>query len=218
MIPPVQFEPALLPSPNYGGDRARTLGVVVHSTRGGQPTGVEELATCQWFLQPRSQTSAHGLVGRSGHWWQFVPSPWIAWHARELNETHLGLEFEQGTESDTYTDAQYVIGAYIVREWAERYQFPIDRATIVGHDGTEPGRRDGKTDPGPRFDWGRFIGLCHDVRLALPEQFRPYASAQYGDLLDAANSLLGVARFADARNRAGLALLDQARAALARQT
>lgn len=218
MIPPVHLQPIEISSAHYGGERPATVGVVIHSTRGGRGAGWELLSTVNHLLYNPLEVSAHAVVGRSGVWWQLVHPALSAYHARELNTSHLSIELEQGVATDDYTDEQYTVAAYIVRDWAERYGFAVGAETVVGHDQTSPGRRDGKTDPGPRFDWAHFLALCHDSRLALDERFRPYASETYGDLLDAANTLYGIARFANQRNQAGLLLLDQARAELGRAT
>jgi N-acetyl-anhydromuramyl-L-alanine amidase AmpD len=193
VIPPIHLQPVTVDSPNHDAKRATTAGVVIHSTRGGQVPGEELAATIAWFLRPSSNASSHIVIGRTGALWGFVPAALVAWHARELNQSYLGIEFEQGLPGDQFTHEQYIIGAYVVRDWSRAFGFPINRQTIVGHDETAPGRRDGKSDPGRMFDWDRFLALCQDVRLALDERFRPAATLEYGDLLDVANNLAGIA-------------------------
>lgn len=206
MIPPIHLQPIELASAHHGDERPATVGVVIHSTRGGKGAGWELLSTVNYLLRNDRDVSAHAVVGRTGVWFQLVNPALVAYHAREMNDSHLSIELEQGQPTDPFTDEQYTVAAFIVRDWAHRFGFVVSAETVVGHDATAPGRRDGKSDPGGRFDLPHFLALCDDPRLALDERFRPYASAQYGDLLDAANSLHGIARFADERRRVGLTI------------
>ena len=162
-------------SPNHSGPRAQAAdGVVVHSTRGGAAYGVEFDATLRWFSNPASQVSAHVVIGRDGRRAQCVPDEWIAWHAKAWNATHLGVELEQPTADDDYTDAQY----YLLAEWIlgmrQRYGFGLDREhSLVGHEEIDPAN---KSDPGSLFSWQKLQGLLlslqqkglsHYVLLAL---------------------------------------------------
>lgn len=145
-------------SPNHGPKRARTLGVVVHSTRGGLPYGQEYRAAIAWLCNPASGVSAHAVIGREqGQIMVLLDTALEAWHCRELNVTHIGYELEQPTADDDYTSWQYVTLARLVKRDSERYGFPL--GSVMGHDQTEPGKRDGKTDPGKMFSWNRFGGI-----------------------------------------------------------
>ena len=106
------------------------------------------------------QVSAHLLIRRDGELVQFVDLRKRAWHAgrsafaarAECNDYAIGIELE-GADRVPYTDAQYrcLIGA----TEAIRACFPgIVRQRITGHSTIAPGR---KTDPGPAFDWGRYL-------------------------------------------------------------
>jgi AmpD protein len=107
------------------------------------------------------KVSAHFFVRRDGHILQFVPCLQRAWHAGEscwqgalrCNDFSLGIELE-GTDEVPYTDAQYHSLDRLTR--ALRAAYPI--RGIAGHSDIAPQR---KTDPGPSFDWARFLaGLC----------------------------------------------------------
>lgn len=107
------------------------------------------------------RVSAHFFVRRDGHIVQFVPCLQRAWHAGEscwqgalrCNDFSLGIELE-GTDEAPYTDAQYAALDRLTR--ALRAAYPI--RGIAGHSDIAPQR---KTDPGPSFDWTRFLaGLC----------------------------------------------------------
>jgi AmpD protein len=106
------------------------------------------------------KVSSHLLIRRDGSVLQFVNLRERAWHAgrssfegeAECNDFSIGIELE-GTDSTPYTDAQYeqlsVLSALIMEAWPE-----ITSGRITGHSNIAPGR---KTDPGPAFDWPRFL-------------------------------------------------------------
>jgi len=103
------------------------------------------------------KVSAHFFLRRDGHIIQFVPCLQRAWHAGEscwqgtnrCNDFSLGIELE-GSDTVPFTDAQYV--ALIGLTKALRAAYPI--RGIAGHSDIAPQR---KTDPGPCFDWSRFL-------------------------------------------------------------
>lgn len=104
------------------------------------------------------RVSAHFLIRRDGALLQFVPCAKRAWHAGEsawrgrprCNDFSVGIELE-GSDATGFEDAQYARLAALARALHSRY--PI--AASVGHSDIAPGR---KTDPGPGFDWPRYIG------------------------------------------------------------
>ena len=107
------------------------------------------------------RVSAHLLIRRDGGLVQFVPLEMRAWHAgvsrfegrERCNDFSIGIELE-GTDDQPYTDAQY----QRLIETTRRIQalFPaITPARITGHCHIAPER---KTDPGPAFDWDRYLG------------------------------------------------------------
>lgn len=161
------------PSPNHGGLRQRTDGIIVHSTRGGARTPDLELqATLNWFSSPRSQTSAHYVVAHNGQVYECVSPDHIAWHAREHNATWLGIELVQARFDIPFTDAQYRSLAGLARMLSQQFGFPLSRRTLRGHDEMPAGQRDGKSDPGPLFDWERFLALLQDQRVEEQEMDR----------------------------------------------
>ena len=106
------------------------------------------------------QVSAHLFVRRDGSAQQFVPLDMRAWHAGAscfqgrdcCNDYSIGIELE-GTDDAPFTDAQYETLAWLTRKIREHYP-AITRERIVGHSDIAPGR---KTDPGPCFDWSRYL-------------------------------------------------------------
>jgi len=103
------------------------------------------------------KVSAHFLVRRDGQIVQFVPCLKRAWHAGEscwqgrscCNDFSLGIELE-GSDTIPFADAQY--DALHRLTVVLRKAYPI--RGIAGHSDIAPQR---KTDPGPCFDWVRYL-------------------------------------------------------------
>ena len=103
------------------------------------------------------KVSAHFLIRRDGAIVQFVPCSKRAWHAgvstwqgrSACNDFSIGVELE-GSDEVPFSDRQYTSLARLTRLLQRSY--PI--RAIAGHADIAPGR---KTDPGPCFDWSRYI-------------------------------------------------------------
>jgi len=103
------------------------------------------------------KVSAHFFVRRDGQIVQFVPCLRRAWHAGEscwqgmsrCNDFSVGIELE-GSDAVPFTDAQYAALTRLTA--ALRAAYPI--RGIAGHSDIAPQR---KTDPGPCFDWLRYL-------------------------------------------------------------
>jgi AmpD protein len=103
------------------------------------------------------QVSAHFLVRRDGGLVQFVPTQRRAWHAgasawrgrERCNDFSVGVELE-GLDDAPFAEAQY--GALAGLSRALRRRLPLRE--LAAHSDVAPGR---KTDPGPGFDWPRFL-------------------------------------------------------------
>ncbi len=103
------------------------------------------------------KVSSHFLVRRDGSVIQFVPCQRRAWHAGvsewrgrvRCNDFSIGIELE-GSDFVPFESSQYLALARLTRQLKRRY--PIE--SIVGHSDIAPGR---KTDPGPFFDWDRYL-------------------------------------------------------------
>ncbi len=108
------------------------------------------------------QVSAHLFIERDGNVTQFVAFDQRAWHAgassfdgvANCNDYSIGIELE-GTDSQAYTDEQYIALAKVTRQLLLTYP-TLTPERITGHEHIAPGR---KTDPGPAFDWPRFSAL-----------------------------------------------------------
>lgn len=110
----------------------------------------------------QQRVSAHLLIQRNGLLTQYAPLNERAWHAGRscfdgrdaCNDFSIGIELE-GTDEHPYSDDQYQALARVTREIMTRYP-AITPERIIGHSDIAPGR---KTDPGPAFDWKRYLGM-----------------------------------------------------------
>ncbi|MDH3513264.1 MAG: 1,6-anhydro-N-acetylmuramyl-L-alanine amidase AmpD [Gammaproteobacteria bacterium] len=109
------------------------------------------------------KVSAHILIRRNGEIVQFVPLHQRAWHAglaycegrTHVNDFSIGIELE-GTDNLPFEEPQYEALKRLTG--VIRAQYPaITKERIYGHGDIAPGR---KTDPGPMFDWKRFLAAC----------------------------------------------------------
>ena len=106
------------------------------------------------------RVSAHFLIDRLGQLTQFVPTTKRAWHAgvssfqgrTQVNDFSIGIELE-GCDDDVFEDIQYDCLSKLSRGLMSGYP-ALSPKTIVGHSDIAPGR---KTDPGPHFDWPRYL-------------------------------------------------------------
>ena len=135
--------------------------VVVHVTEGSFWGSV------QWLKNPRAHASSHYVVSRGGRIVQLVRLSDIAWHAGHwgTNERSVGIEHEGFTYRPAgFTDAQYRASARLTAWIARRSLMPINRRTVIGHHEVPDGRggRGGAshhTDPGPHWNWNRYLRL-----------------------------------------------------------
>ncbi|MEU6377219.1 N-acetylmuramoyl-L-alanine amidase [Streptomyces sp. NPDC046909] len=112
------------------------------------------------FRSPAKAVSAHYVVrSRDGNIAQCVRETDIAWHAGnwDYNTRSIGIEHEGRVErSSSFTDVMYAQSARLTADICVKYGIPRDRSHIIGHyevPGTD------HTDPGPHWDWERYMGL-----------------------------------------------------------
>jgi AmpD protein len=104
------------------------------------------------------RVSAHFFLRRDGTLLQFVSCHERAWHAGvsrwrgrgKCNDFSIGIEIE-GTDQQPYTQRQYARLRTLTAGLLAA--FP-SIGGVAGHSEIAPGR---KTDPGPSFDWARFM-------------------------------------------------------------
>lgn len=151
----------------FGDERIEPEGLLVHSIHAGywhdgDPFSVDAIIQ----LLTEYEYSYHELIDREGTAYELVPPPLRAWHAgescwrgrRDCNSWMLGISLVGGDGSD-YTDAQY--RALVKRSARLVSAYPgIERENVTGHEHVSGddvrGAGQGKTDPGPAFDWDRY--------------------------------------------------------------
>ncbi|MEV8019373.1 N-acetylmuramoyl-L-alanine amidase [Streptomyces sp. NPDC086554] len=135
--------------------------VVIHVVQGGYATALRV------FKDPAHGAAAHYVVRKDGHVAQMIRELDVAFHAgnKGYNERSIGIEHEGFVDKKaSFTDAMYASSARLTAGICKRYDIPVDREHIIGHvevPGTD------HTDPGPHWDWDRYIRLVRDARTAL---------------------------------------------------
>ena len=159
------------PSPNFDarpdGERIELLVVHNISLPPGEFGGPWIDALFQNRLDPEAhpyfreieglEVSAHFLIRRDGALHQYVATDDRAWHAgvsswkgrERCNDFSLGVELE-GADDVPFAEPQYDVLAELTRALFARH----GRLELAGHCDIAPGR---KTDPGPWFEWARFL-------------------------------------------------------------
>lgn len=135
--------------------------IVIHDLEGHYDRAMK-------LVKDPSQVSwNYTLRSSDGHVTQHVKNRDVAWHAGnwDINARSVGLEHEGFlAEPDAwFTEAMYRSSARLVRHLAEKYDIPLDREHILGHDnvpGASPKAIKGMhSDPGPYWDWRHYFKL-----------------------------------------------------------
>ncbi len=143
----MQPQPKQIPSPNFttGRKNYRPEAIVIH-IMAGSLSGTDE-----WFQNRASSVSAHYGIGKNGDIHQYVQEKDTAWHAGRVhaprwnliksagNGTYInpnyytiGIEHE-GNETTEWTEDMYNSCTSLVAEICKRWNIPIDRNHIIGH-------------------------------------------------------------------------------------
>ncbi|MFK0170591.1 N-acetylmuramoyl-L-alanine amidase [Streptomyces sp. NPDC090306] len=143
--------------------------IVIHDLESTYDAGVTGLA------DPSNPAATNYVMSSDGSVTQMVPTKDIAFHAGNYstNLHSVGIEHEgyavQG--ASWYTEAQYEATAALVKYLAARFDIPLDRQHVIGHDnvaGPTSALVSGMHwDPGPFWDWNHFMDL-----LGAPAQGR----------------------------------------------
>ncbi len=136
--------------------------IVIHDTEGVFTDAIKT------FQDPTQNLSANYVIrSEDGLIIQMVPTQDVAHHAGNwyVNTHALGIEHEGiALEGATwYSEPLYQASARLVRYLAEKYDVPLDRAHIIGHDEVPGLTPDDQTrqhwDPGPFWDWAHYLEL-----------------------------------------------------------
>ena len=157
-----------LRKPNY---------VVIHHT--AQDSAAQTLKT---FTLPRTEVSAHYVIGRDGRIYHMLNDYLRAWHGgvarwgntTDLNSCSIGIELDnKGTEP--FAEPQLTSLLHLLAGLKKAYNIPA--ANFIGHSDIAPGR---KNDPSARFPWKRLadqgFGLWYDAG-PLPSPLSPDSAA-----------------------------------------
>jgi soluble lytic murein transglycosylase-like protein len=168
----VPGSPAGIQVANRPANGIRIDTIVIHDLETSYDAGVNYLA------QPTNYAATHYVMRSSdGAVTQMVPTKDIAFHAGNYstNLHSIGIEHEgyavQGAK--WYTEAQYEATADLVKYLAARFDIPLDRQHIVGHDNVA-GPADSYVagmhwDPGNSWDWDHFMRLLDRPMSGLHE-------------------------------------------------
>ncbi|MCW2946278.1 MAG: Negative regulator of beta-lactamase expression-like protein [Actinoallomurus sp.] len=148
------------------GDRPKSQKIsyiVIHDTESSYDSTVHSVQ------DPTYVSWNYTIRSADGHVAQHVKAKDVAWHAGNwyINAKSIGIEHEgflaQG--GTWYTEAMYRSSSELVRYLTKKYDIPVDRAHILGHDnvpGTTPAGVQGMhEDPGPYWDWAHYFDLLH---------------------------------------------------------
>jgi N-acetyl-anhydromuramyl-L-alanine amidase AmpD/photosystem II stability/assembly factor-like uncharacterized protein len=149
--------------------------IVIHTTE------APYAAAIRFFARAGPVASAAYVIRSSdGAITQMVHESDIAWHSgnRQYNATSIGIEHEAFVHNCSwYTDAMYQSSARLVAHLALKYGIPIDRAHIIGHyqvpDPYQLGEFGGfahHIDPGPCWNWGKYLQLIRTDAGQIPVQ------------------------------------------------
>ncbi|MGA5564413.1 N-acetylmuramoyl-L-alanine amidase [Streptomyces platensis] len=139
----------------------RVSAIVIHDTEGSWETTLKLIKDPAYVSWNYTIRSSDGLIA------QHVPTKDVAWHAGNwyINSHSVGIEHEGflAAPDAWYTEAMYRASARLVKYLSRKYDVPLDRQHILGHDNvpgtttaTIPGMH---TDPGPYWDWAHYFTL-----------------------------------------------------------
>ncbi|MFH8880917.1 N-acetylmuramoyl-L-alanine amidase [Streptomyces californicus] len=134
--------------------------VIIHVTQGSFASAVKV------FQDPAHQAATHYIVGQDGRVVQMIRELDVAYQAgnRSYNERAVGIEHEGFVDRPKdLTKEMYAASARLTASICARHGIPVDREHIIGHvevPGTD------HTDPGPHWDWERYMELVRRAATA----------------------------------------------------
>jgi len=140
--------------------------VVIHHTAQNS-TG----QTLKTFTMPKTQVSAHYVIGRDGKVYHMLNDYLRAWHGgvgrwgnnTDLNSSSIGIELDNNG-FEPFSDAQINSLLNVLAMLKKNYGIPT--ANFIGHSDIAPIR---KVDPNPTFPWKKLAesgyGLWYDEAI-----------------------------------------------------
>lgn len=135
--------------------------IIIHDIEGTAESAIAH-------FRNRSYVSAHYVLdSETGAITQMLRNEDVGWHAGNwyFNAHSIGFEHEGVAVEgyDWYSEQMYRSSAKLIKYLAEKYDIPIDRQHILGHDevpGLTPARQSAMHwDPGAYWDWSHFFNL-----------------------------------------------------------
>lgn len=143
----------------YDGQQIRYI--IIHDSE------VSYEGTINTFLQQTYVSSHYVIRSSDGQITKMVDPKDVAWHAGNwyINSHSIGIEHEgYAVEGSTwYSEPMYRASAKLVKYLAKKYDIPLDREHILGHEevpGLTPARQVGMHwDPAAYWDWAHYFKL-----------------------------------------------------------
>jgi N-acetyl-anhydromuramyl-L-alanine amidase AmpD len=128
---------------------------IIHDTEGGFQ------ASLDWLTRPNSQNSAHYIMDAAGSKIvQMVKLSDTAWHCGnyDWNQRSIGVEHEGYQAQGNFQDSMYRTSAKLLAYLCKQYNLvPEYKKTIFAHNDVPQNPDDKHTDPGPFWDWNKYI-------------------------------------------------------------
>lgn len=168
---PIQVQPALYKAFDKGqygnydlANRPTDMKInyiVIHNTE----TSYEE--AIRLFSTPTATSANYVVRSVDGAVSEMVRPQNVAWHAGNwyINAHSIGIEHEGYAKDGRtwFTENMYQTSANLVKYLAAKYDIPLDRQHIIGHDnvpGLTPAAQKGMHwDPGTYWDWQHYFDL-----------------------------------------------------------
>ena len=143
--------------------------VIIHHT--AQSSTAQTLQT---FTQPRTQVSAHYVIGRDGKIYHMLNDYLRAWHAgaakwgntTDINSSSIGIELDNNG-AEPFAEAQITSLLQLLATLKKTYNIPTPN--FIGHSDIAPTR---KNDPSAIFPWQQLaqqgFGLWYDAEALTP--------------------------------------------------
>ncbi|MGE9697238.1 N-acetylmuramoyl-L-alanine amidase [Streptomyces sp. NRRL F-5630] len=135
--------------------------IVIHDTEETWDRTLDLVQDPTYLAWHYTIRSTDGLIA------QHFPTKDVGWHAGNwyVNAKSVGVEHEGFlTAPDAwFSEAMYRSSARLVKYLAKKYDIPLDRQHILGHDNVPATTASGipgmHTDPGPYWDWSHYFAL-----------------------------------------------------------
>ncbi|MGI4862345.1 MAG: N-acetylmuramoyl-L-alanine amidase [Janthinobacterium lividum] len=185
---PTLLTDSLPPAPYWAGTTNFNLRkpnyVIIHHT--AQHSTEQTLKT---FTLPKTQVSAHYVIGRDGQTFHMLSDYLRAWHGgvarwgnvTDINSVSIGIELDNdGTEP--FQEAQLTSLLKVLGSLKRTYNIPA--ANFIGHGDIAPTR---KNDPSALFPWEKLaqrgFGLWYDATVLADTTAAPFAQDSTGQSL-----------------------------------